>query len=112
MNAYKDLIRYLSDGKKIEAIIFGPWGRDGYKEPDPNPVPHELFGKVLTEIQAEPLMHGWSFNNGCGKPLCYSVRVFTNKRIIWATQYDESTQLDDSPRNPLEGYIPDIPGGW
>lgn len=110
-NAYDDLIEYLEKGEQIEAIIFGAWGWDGYNEPEPPIIDHALFGKVMTLEEAMPYLKRFSFYSGYGAPECHAVRVFTNQRIIWVTQYDGSTTLDSSIRNPQEGYMPDMPGG-
>jgi len=66
--------------------------------------------KVLTLEQAKPYMKGWSFNNGYGAPECYAVRIWTNLRVFWVTQYDGATQLNNTLRNPVD-CVPDMPGG-
>jgi len=122
MSAYSELVEYLEPGETVEAIIFGPWGwgsapsdgkswDSGYSEPDPTPVPFDLRGKVLTLERAEPMMQTWRFNGGFGAPDCYAVRIYTDRRVIWVTQYDGATGFDSSPRNPQEGFMPDMPGG-
>ena len=55
-------------------------------------------------------MQGWSFNGGYGSPACYAVRVWTNLRVFWVTQYDGATCLDSARRNPSD-EMPDMPGG-
>lgn len=110
MTASKDLDEYLEDGETVEAVVFGAWGWSGYGEPDPPPVPTELQGMVLTFKEAEPLMRSWSFYGGYGAPECYAVRIWTNHRLIWVTQYDGSTRLNSAPRNPV-ACVPDMPGG-
>jgi len=110
MSAYAELRKFLDKGETVEAIVFGDWGWGGYDEPDPAPVPVEKRGKVLTLRQARPYMQSWSFFGGFGAPSCYAVRVWTNKRVIWVTQYDGATGLDSSLRNPEE-CKPDMPGG-
>lgn len=120
MSAYKELIEYLDSDENVEGIVFGAWGwgsivadkfTPGFGEPnDPLPVPADLRGKVLTLKQAKKYMATWSFDNGFGSPECYATCVWTNKRVIWVTQYDGSTGLDSMPRNPVN-FIPYMPGG-
>jgi hypothetical protein len=118
LNAWNDLQKELKEGETVEAIVFGNWGwasnsgpdPDGYEEPDPKPVPMDMRGKVLTPEEAKPLMDGWSFNGGYGAPDCYAVRIWTNERILFVTQYDGATGLDSTARNPIDHW-PDMPGG-
>jgi hypothetical protein len=110
LDAYADLLDEMKEGEQIEAIVFGDWGWEGYGEPVPNPVPTTEKNKVLTIEQAKPYMKGWSFNGGTGAPQCYAVRIWTNQRVLWATQYDGDTHLDSAPRNPID-CVPDMPGG-
>jgi len=109
MNAYKDLIDYLEDGEVVEALVFGEYGWSGYSE-DTIFVPKDKQGVLLTLEEAEPMMHGWTYDGGYGAPQCYATYIWTNKRVIWVTQYDGSTGLDSMPRNPL-ACKPDMPGG-
>ena len=109
MNAYEDLLEHLHEGETIEAIVFGEWGWGSYGE-ESVVVPKDKQGVLLTPEEAKPMMAGWSFNGGYGSPECYAVNVWTNKRVIWVTQYDGSTCLDSAPRNPI-AHIPDMPGG-
>ena len=110
MSAYEELKELLKEGEVVEAIIFGPYGWNGYLEPNPNPVPHDLFGKILSLEKAKPYMEDWSFYSDYGAPRCYAVNIYTNQRVFWVTQYDGCTNLDSAPRNPVEGIIPYMPG--
>lgn len=111
MNAWDDVQRHLGPDEEVEAAVFGEWGwGGGYLEPEPPPVPDEVQGKVLTPDEAKPLMDGWSFIGGYGAPECYAVRIWTNKQVLWITQYDGSTCLDSAPRDP-ENHMPNMPGG-
>ena len=109
MNAFKDLIKYMEKDESIEAIVFGPWGWDGFEETTEF-VPKKRQGIVLTIDEAKNYMKGWTFECGFGAPLCYATYIWTNKRVIWVTQYDGSTTLCSAPRNPTN-TIPDMPGG-
>lgn len=110
LNAYKDLKGCLEKGETIEAIVFGEWGWGGYREPVEKPVPKEKQGVVLSIEEAKPMMAGWTYFCGYGAPECYATNVWTNKRILWITQYDGSTSIDHAPRNPT-ATIPEMPGG-
>ena len=110
-NAYEDLNEYLDEGEEVESIVFGEYGWGGYKEPEPNPVSHDLFGKILSLEDAKPLMQTWSFYTGFGAPECYAVNIYTNQRVIWVTQYDGATSLDSMLRHPKNGVVPNMPGG-
>lgn len=120
-SAYEDLMTELHEGETIEAIVFGPWGwgstpRKGeewlgeYGEPEPPCVPFDKRGVLLTLDEAKPMMEGWQMSGGFGAPDCYAIYVWTNKRVMWITQYDGATGLDSAPRNPTE-VMPEMPGG-
>ena len=109
--AYSEIMERLEEGEIIEAIIFGNWGWDGFDEPSPPPVPEKMRRKVLTLDEAKPLLKKFKFGGGFGAPETYAVRIFTNKRVFWVTQYDGATGLDSTIRNPIDGYEPDMPGG-
>lgn len=110
MSAKDELKAFLKPDEIIEAVVFGPWGWDGYEEPEPPPVPEDMRGKVLSWTDAAPLMHGWEFNTGYGAPNTYAVCVWTNRHVIFVSQYDGATWLHRVPRHPIE-HIPDMPGG-
>ena len=109
LDAYLDLIEYLAEGETVEAIVFGEYGWGGFMEDDVH-IPKEKQGIVMTLDKAEPMMRGWTYDGGYGSPQCYATYVWTNKRVIWVTQYDGSTTLDSAPRHPI-ACIPDMPGG-
>ena len=117
LNAWNDIVSKLESGENIEWIIFGNWGGSGsepesgaYCEPNPPPVPVEKRGIILDAGEAESFMHGWSFFGGFGTAKCYAVRIWTNRRIFWVTQYDGSTRLSSTRRHP-ENHMPSMPGG-
>ena len=110
MNAYDDLVKFLDDDEKVEALVFGPYGWDGYEEPENQPVPKDKRGVVLTLEEAKPFMQGWSYYGGYGAPKCYASYIWTNQRVIWVTQYDGATGMDGAPRHPVN-IVPDMPGG-
>lgn len=120
-NALEQLKAFLDKGEKVESIVFGAWGwgsapdegkewDPGYGEPEPTPVPFEQRGKILSWKRARPYLKLFSFNGGFGAPSTYAVRIWTNRRVIWVTQYDGSTGLDSALRNP-EAHFPSMPGG-
>jgi hypothetical protein len=115
VNAYDDLLRKLQDGEEVEAIMFGNWGWGD--DENIQAVPEDKKGVVLTLEQARPYMNGWSFNGGYGSPECYATYIWTNRRVLWVTQYDGATGLSSAPRNPPSGApwsrhtLPSMPGG-
>jgi hypothetical protein len=109
-NAYKDLKQELLEEEYVESVVFGDWGWSGYEEPDPPFVPKDKKGVLLTLEEAKPYMNGWSLFSGFGSPQTYAINVWTNKRVLWITQYDGSTSLDSVSRFPV-ACMPDMPGG-
>jgi len=111
MNAYDDLMKELEEGEIVEGLVFGDYGWSDFGEEDcDNPIPQNKRGVLLTLEEAKPLMDGWTYDGGFGSPDCYATYVWTNKRIIWVTQYDGSTCLDSAPRHPMS-CKPNMPGG-
>lgn len=121
MSAITELKEFLDEGETVEAIVFGAWGwgsgpgkdgvwEKGYGEPEDVPVPFDKRGVLLTLEEAAPMMESWNFDGGFGAPNCYAVHIWTNKRVIWVTQYDGSTSLSSAPRNPVAD-LPGMPGG-
>jgi hypothetical protein len=109
--AYTDLMRELEQDEQVEGIVFGEYGWGGFQEDElTNPIPQNKLGKLMTLDEAKPFMQSWSFYGGYGAPTCYATYIWTNKRIIWVTQYDGLTTLDSAPRNPVD-CTPDMPGG-
>jgi hypothetical protein len=108
-DAYIELLNMMELGEVPECIVFGEWGWFGFKE-ETEFVPKEMQGKVIRFEDAKPYMQGWTFNCGYGAPECYAIRLWTNKRVIWVTQYDGATWLDSAYRNPTD-HVPDMPGG-
>lgn len=110
MNAYKSLCKNLDKDEKVEAIIFGPYGWSGYNEPESKPIPKDKQEILMTLEEAKPYMQGWDIYGDHGAPSAYAMYIWTNKRVLWITQYDGATNLDSMPRNPTV-CIPDMPGG-
>jgi len=109
LDAYEDLVEYLQEGEEVACLVFGTWGWNGRHEPDPPHVPKDKRGVLLTLEEAWPYMKGWTFFCGYGAPLTYATYIWTNKRVIWVTQYDGSTNLDSAPIYPT-AIMPDMPG--
>lgn len=108
-NAWDELQEDLEPNEIIEAIVFGNWGWNGYKEPNPPFISLDHREILLTSEEAKPLMQDWSFYSDYGSPLTYAVYIWTNKRIFWVTQYNGSTNLNSIPRNP-QAILPEIFG--
>lgn len=129
-NAYDDVIAFLDNDEEVEAVVFGPWGWGsspneeddwdyGFMEPGEGTegepaaspfVPFDRRGVVLSWDEAQQYMQGWSFYGGHGSPDCYATYIWTNKNVLWVTQYDGATGLDSMPRHPFD-VIPNMPGG-
>jgi len=109
-DAYQDVLDMLGPNEAIEAVVFGDWGWAGYNEPEPAPVPKDRCGQVLMPDEAKGYMHGWSFDGGFGSPNCYAAYIWTNKRVIFVSEYDGSTRLNSVSRIPMGG-LPTMPGG-
>lgn len=98
MSAYADLITAFASGEVLETIVFSQWFHHR-NEPTP-PIPPELFGVVLTEAQAKPLMQTWRAKNNFGSALVYPFYAYTNKGIWFMREWDGSTHLQCIPRDP------------
>jgi len=106
-NAYKDLMAYLNKGENITAIVFGEWGgwdhQIACKEEYTRPVPVDMLNKRMTLAKAKPYLNkDWSFYGGYGGADCHSIYAWTNKRIIWVSEYDGATSLDSAPLKPCD----------
>jgi hypothetical protein len=98
MSAYADLIAGFDSGEVLETIVFSPWSSFQH-EPD-HPIPPELFGVVLTEAQAKPLMQTWRVERGHGTALVYPFYAYTNKRVWFIREWDGSTTIHSIPLHP------------
>jgi hypothetical protein len=103
-------MKELDKDETVEAVIFGKYGWEGYDEPKPAPIPKDKQKILMTLEEAEPYMQEWEIYGGYGAPNAYAMYVWTNKRVMWITQYDGSTSLDSMPRNPI-ACNPKMPGG-
>lgn len=84
----------LKEGEKIEAICFGGigWLRDhmeGLPEPE----------VLLTYEEAKPFL-ARKFDSGYGSAETPTMNVWTDKRILFVSEYDGSTSLNWFYRNP------------
>lgn len=108
-NAMQDIKSVLKDDEKIEAVIFGKWGWDGYGMPED--IVEPPYGAILSESEAEKYMNGWSFHGGYGMPSCFASYIYTKNNVYFISQYDGLTSIESVPRNPTTGEIPEMPGG-
>jgi len=120
-SAWAELLGYLEPGETVEALVFGAWGWGSEPEPgcewepydtepSPPPVPFNKRGVPLSLVEAGPMMLAWKFRGGYGSPTCYATWIWTDRRVIWVTQYDGSTRLSSMPRHPCNS-MPYMPGG-
>lgn len=120
----KDDILSAVNGEPIEAIVVGAWGgwgavplmrdEDGnieyeYDEPA-EPFPADKRGVVLTWDEALPYLENWSCYGGYGSPETYAITLWTPSSVLFLSQYNGSTCLNDVPRNPID-HSPHMPGG-
>lgn len=110
LDAYTDLMAELLDGEEVISLVFGDFGWAGYHEPEPPSVPRDKRGVLLTLEEARPYMRGWTFFCDYGAPMAYATYIWTNRRVLWVTQYDGSTDLDWAPSLPA-AMMPRMPGG-
>lgn len=106
-SALKDLLNFLEDGEEVQAVVFGDWGWGNYE--DVGSVPKERRGKVLSPHEVQCYMEAWSFFGGHGSPECYAAYIYTDRRLIFPSQYDGSTNLEGMPLRPTE-CMPTMPG--
>jgi hypothetical protein len=108
MPAYAELIGAFEPGEVLESIVFSRWSLHR-NEPNPG-IPPELFGVVLTEEQAKPLMQTWSAEGGFGSAKVYPFYAYTNKNVWFIHEYDGSTHLQPIPRDPynMGENLPDL----
>ena len=115
MSAWEELMDVLKDDEEVECVIFGPWGWGACEDDDsgaPEPqVPPSIMGRRLILTEAEPFLKAFSFSGSYGSPDSYATWIYTNKKVMWVTQYDGSTGLTAMPRHPVQGEIPYMPGG-
>ena len=112
MNAWDEIQDDMGEGEVLEYVVFGPWSWGGSRDNIPSPeVPPSIMGRRLLPQEAEPFLKTFGFDGGYGSPECYATWVYTNKRVMWVTQYDGSTCLDHMPRHPIQGVMPYMPGG-
>lgn len=89
----------LGPDETIEAVVIG--------EGDSKYIPNEIRKKqrkILDEVIsweiARPLLD-YEFDDGFGGQDCNTVFVWTNKRVIFVSEYDGATGLKYVPRNPI-----------
>ncbi|CAK9036191.1 Uncharacterized protein SCF082_LOCUS21633 [Durusdinium trenchii] len=107
----KDLLSFLEPHERVDAVVFGDWGwgNDG-EIAEALRVPEERRKTVLTPYEASCYMEGWSYLGGYGAPECYASYVYTDRRVIFVSQYDGLTQLEGIPLRPMP-CTPTMPGG-
>lgn len=123
MTAYAELQEAAGGAENIEGIVFGAWGwgslpltkdEDGNDEYEWNEpaeyIPADFRGRVLTWEEAEPFLKNWSCYGGYGSPDCYAITMWTTNHVVFITQYDGSTRINEVPRHPID-HTPHMPGG-
>lgn len=98
MPAYDQLISAFEGGEVLQSIVFSPWS--AVRGEPTVKIPKELFGVVLTEEQAKPLMSWWSIEGGFGTAKVYPFYAYTNKRVFFVKEFGGSTTLHSIPLDP------------
>jgi len=101
-------IKGEAGGEEIESVIIGKFGWNGYN--DEIHIPEEYIGKALSWEMAKKLLN-YDFDDSYGAPGCHAICAYTASWIISVYQYDGATSTFKMPRNPVDGFIPDMPGG-
>ncbi len=65
-------------------------------------------GIVLSWDEAKPLLD-YEFRDGFGTPGCNAIYVWTEKRVLYISQYDGATAINSIPRDPID-VMPTMPG--
>jgi hypothetical protein len=99
MATLREWLEEMSEGEEVEFVCFG--------EGDDRRLPR---GKLLTFDEAGAWLDK-KFSTVYGIPDCPCIVAWTKSWVISVSQYDGSTSPFRVPRNPTEGYEPDMPGG-
>ncbi len=111
MTAWTELNEYMDDGEVLKSIVFGEYGGGGWPQAgEGSKIPLDKQGVVLDPDEAKPLMQNWEADGGFGVPECHALYAWTNRRVVWITQYDGATGFNSAPRNPIK-CKPKMPGG-
>lgn len=108
-NFLKDIEECLEEGEVIESGVIGEMGWGDYNSenvPNYNDIPK---GKTLPWDEMKKWLN-YEYCVGYGAPECNSVYIWTNKRVLFVSQYDGSTSIHGIPRNPIDCF-PEMPGG-
>lgn len=95
MDTYSEISDMLNSGEFIEEIILGPWHSENESQP-PMDIRRKL-GKRMVINSVIPYLDGWSCTNING---CYSIHVWTNRRVIFNRIIDGEAVLMSVPRSP------------
>ncbi len=111
MSAFDRIKKYLREGEKPEAIVFGAW--KSYCD-DPELIPEDVVGKVIKIKSLDDVkeyLSGWDIVAEYGAAEVYSLYLWTDKRVIFIVIYDGATWLESVPRRP-EDIEPKVFGGY
>ena len=91
-SAYETLTGFLEQGEQIEAMVFSKVPHSAAQG-----IPNGALDRVLSPFEAAGYMHTWSLLGGFGEVVSYAMLAWTNKRLVWVTQYDGRTTLHAAP---------------
>lgn len=106
---YADDIEAQAGGEPILAVVIGEMGWPNYGDDERHAPGLARKGELLTWDEAKPLLT-YGYSTGYGAPDCQAVMAWTESRVITTCQYDGSTWVTWTHRNPV-AHIPSMEGG-
>jgi len=100
-NFIEDILEAVDEEAILAVVIQDTIYEDYYTYKDPRDTPSLIaaIGKVLTLEEAFPLLD-YEYYDGFGSMDCHDVLVYTETKVFYIHEYDESTRLRSVPRNP------------
>ena len=102
MVTLREWLEEMSEDEEIEFVCFGDTGWHDFGN-----MPK---GKLLTFDEAGTWLDK-KFSSVYDVPDCPCIVAWTKSWVLSVSQYHGSTSPFRVPRNPVEGYVPDMPGG-
>ncbi len=105
----KEWITEAAAGEPVVGVVLGEMGWGDYGNEDVPDYAKCPKNKLMSWEEALPFL-SYDFATGFGAPGCQAVHAWTEKRVIFVSQYDGSTCIESVPRNPQD-CEPSMPGG-
>lgn len=100
-----DLKSAMFPDEEILGIAFGDWL--SFRKPRHPNANAMRTGVLMNPEEAKPIMQGWEFYDSALK--CYSIYAWTQRRVLFVSEYDMSTTISSCPRDPC-AMIPRVYG--